>query len=118
MKKLEIACGVMLLLAAAGLSVAADQNSTGKDLYMKYNCYACHGFSGQNGSGARLVPMKLTETAFTDVVRKGRRGMPSYSEKVLPEGQLGEVYTYIKSLPDKSRPAKSVPVLEEILKEN
>ncbi len=115
MKNLLFISGLAILLAGAA---TAQNNNQGKDLYMKFNCYACHGFSGQNGSGARLVPMKMTETAFNDVVRKGRRGMPAYSEKVLPPAQLGEVYGYIKTLPDKSRPAQSLPVLQEILKEN
>lgn len=90
----------------------------GKDLYMKFSCYACHGFSGQNGSGARLVPMKMTEDAFMTVVRKGRRQMPHYTSKVLPDAQLADIYAYIKTLPDLTPPAKSIPALNDILSQN
>ena len=80
---------------------------------MKYTCYACHGFSGQNGPGARLVPMPLTESAFIAYVRNPRaRQMPSYSTKVLSDGQLADVYAYVKTLPP-SRAAKDIPELNQ-----
>jgi mono/diheme cytochrome c family protein len=103
--------------AIAGAQTAAAGDS-GKDLYLKFNCYACHGFSGQNGSGARLVPMRMTQEAFSTVVRKGRRQMPHFTAKVLPETQLGEIYAYIKTLPDLTPSAKSIPSLNEILNQN
>ncbi|HUI81819.1 MAG TPA: cytochrome c [Bryobacteraceae bacterium] len=111
----------VLMMAFAAL-VAANaleaQSSTGeakagKDLFVKYSCYACHGFSGQNGPGARLVPMKMTSTGFINYVRSPRtRQMPSYSAKVLPDGQLGDIYAYIKTLPD-SPPASSISALDQ-----
>ncbi|PWT99118.1 MAG: hypothetical protein C5B51_27875 [Terriglobia bacterium] len=109
---------VFSLLIAAAAAFAQGNAASGKDLYMKFNCYACHGFSGQNGSGARLVPMKMTQQAFTDFVHKGRGGMPSYSAKVIPDAQLADVYAYIKTLPDLTPPAKSIPALSEILSQN
>jgi mono/diheme cytochrome c family protein len=108
---------VLLLLVAANAQTP-PAGAGGKDLYMRFTCYACHGFSGQNGSGARLVPMRMTQAAFTDIVHKGRGGMPSYSAKVLPDAQLAEVYAYIKSLPDLTPAAKSIPVLSQILNQN
>ncbi len=111
MKKLAL----FFVFAAA---VAAAEAPAGKDLYMKFNCYACHGFSGQNGSGARLVPMKLTQEAFMAFVRKGRGGMPHYTAKVLPDPQLGEIFSYIKTLPDLTPAASSIPALKEILNQN
>jgi mono/diheme cytochrome c family protein len=107
---------VLILWAAA--AHAQGNAASGKDLYMKFNCYACHGFSGQNGSGARLVPMKLTQQAFTDFVHKGRAGMPPYSAKVIPDAQLADVYAYIKTLPDLTPAARSIPALNEILTQN
>ena len=109
------------IFTVAAAMASAQTNSTksaGKDLYLKFSCYACHGFSGQNGSGARLVPMKMTQAAFMAFVRKGRGQMPHYTEKVLPDGQLAEIYGYIKALPDLTVPAKSIPALREILDQN
>ena len=113
----RIVLALILWIAAAAAQTPAT-GTTGKDLYMKFNCYACHGFSGQNGSGARLVPMRMTQAAFTDVVHKGRRGMPAYSAKVLADPQLADVYAYIKTLPDLTPAAKSIPILNQILNQN
>ena len=80
---------------------------------MKYTCYGCHGFSGQNGPGARLVPMMMNQANFTNYVRNPRtRQMPSYSTKVLTDAQLGDVYAYIKTLPN-APAAKDIPALEQ-----
>jgi hypothetical protein len=80
--------------------------------------HACHGFSGQNGVGARLVPMKLTQAAFTAYVRHPHdtpTGMPPYTAKVMPDQELADIYTYIKSLPDSAKKAKDIPILNDIL---
>lgn len=88
----------------------------GKDLFLKYSCYACHGFSGQNGPGARLVPMKFPQAAFIAYVRNPPRPaiMPSYSAKVLTDAAMADLYAYIKSMPDSSPAAKDVPLLNQI----
>jgi mono/diheme cytochrome c family protein len=115
-----------IVFLALSASAAAQNSSAGKTLFeTKYRCYTCHGFSGQNGPGARLVPMKLTKDAFFALVRHPRDPrpgsspsgqqdrMPPYSAKVLPDSQLADIYAYIKMLPD-SRPAKEIPLLNEI----
>jgi ubiquinol-cytochrome c reductase cytochrome c subunit len=110
---------LILLFGAAMIAAQTPTGKTsGKDLYMRFNCYACHGFSGQNGSGARLVPMKMSEEAFMAFVRKGRGQMPHYTAKVLPDAQLAEVYAYIKTLPDLTPSVSSIPALKEILGQN
>ena len=102
------------VLACVPLSAqSAGDAKAGKDLFVKYSCYACHGFSGQNGPGARLVPMRMTSSGFINYVRGPRtRQMPSYSAKVLPDGQLGDIYAYIKTLPD-SPTASSISALDQ-----
>jgi mono/diheme cytochrome c family protein len=102
-------------ILAAGILAAQDSGnaSAGKDVFMKYTCYGCHGFSGQNGPGARLVPMRMTQSGFINYVRNPRtRQMPSYSTKVLSDGQLADVFAYIKTLPA-SRAAKDIPELNQ-----
>ena len=103
----------MYAQAPAGGSEKAGDAKNGKELFVKYTCYGCHGFSGQNGPGARLVPMRMTQTGFVNYVRSPRtRQMPSYSAKVLSDAQLGDVYAYIKTLPA-SRAAKDIPDLNQ-----
>lgn len=117
MKKLIF--GILALAAAlAMLSVAAygqqgDAKKGGK-MFVDYSCYACHGFSGQNGPGKRLVPMKLAAVAFTAYVRSpGTNQMPSYSAKVLSDAQLADIWAYIKTLPD-SPEAKDIPLVQQL----
>ena len=109
---------VLIAVALLGLPILFAQSdgdaSKGKDLYMKYSCYACHGFSGQNGPGARLVPMRMTTAAFTAYVRSPRtRQMPSFSARVLSDQQLADIHAYVKTLPD-SKPAKDIPALSQL----
>ena len=119
MKKIVI--GVVAPAAALVLlavSASAQGNATnGKQLFLDYSCYACHGFSGQNGPGKRLVPMKMAQVAFTAYVRApGTRQMPSYSAKVIADQQLGDIWAYVRTLPD-SPAAKDIPLLQQISKQ-
>ncbi len=121
---------VMLLAAAAANAQtpasAATSSMTGdakhgKELFMKYTCYGCHGFSGQNGNGARLVPMRFPQAGFIAYVRNPPRAnqMPSYSPKVLVDNDLADIYAYLKTLPPTpAPPPASVPILSQILREN
>src|SRR5438067_9719410 len=109
---------LMAILFSMGVARAQSSGDAakGKQVFIDYTCYACHGFSGQNGTGMRLVPMKMTQAAFTAYVRNPRQ-MPSFSAKVLSDAQLADVFAYLKTLPDSAPPARSVPVLNEILNE-
>src|SRR5438105_2475571 len=106
-----LAGAVFLIAGAATTQTATGNAAHGKELFVKYSCYACHGFSGQNGNGARLVPMKFPQAGFIAYVRNPPRAnqMPSYSPKVLADPDLRDIYAYIKSLPDSAPPAASVP---------
>ena len=111
-----------LVISAAGVNAQAIAGNTakGKELFLKYSCYACHGFSGQNGPGARLVPMKIAQAGFVSYVRNPPRPnlMPSYSAKAVPDAEMADIYAYIKSLPDSAAPAKNIPLLNQILNQN
>lgn len=111
---------VFLAVAAASAQTPAGNAKRGSELFLKNSCYACHGFSGENGPGARLVPMKLTQTGFIAYVRNPPRPnqMPSYSPKVLSDADMADIYAYIKTIPDTERPAKSIPLLNQILSQN
>jgi mono/diheme cytochrome c family protein len=115
----KIAAALTLGAMLAAAQVPAGDAARGKDLYdRKYLCSACHGFSGQNGVGARLVPMKLTQAAFMGYVRHPHdtpTGMPPYTAKVTPDQELADIYAYIKSLPDSTKKAKDIPILNDLL---
>ena len=104
---------VILALAAAAQTKAPSGDAAhGKELYVKYTCYACHSFDGHGGAGARLVPMKMLLPVFTAYVRAPRQ-MPAYREKMMSDAELADVYAYIKSIPE-SPAAKTIPLLSQL----
>jgi mono/diheme cytochrome c family protein len=103
----------MSLLVVSAVAQQGDAKR-GQKMFVDYSCYACHGFSGQNGPGKRLVPMKMAAVAFTAYVRMpGTNQMPSYSAKVLTDAQLADIWAYIKTLPD-SPEAKDIPLVQQL----
>jgi ubiquinol-cytochrome c reductase cytochrome c subunit len=105
-----------MLAAGALLASAQDGDAKkGKDLYNQYTCYGCHGFSGQNGPGMRLAPMKMTATAFIGMVRNPSQPnrMPPYSGKVITDAQLTDIWAFLKTLPD-APAAKDIPLLQQL----
>ena len=96
-------------------TVSAQDVAAGKKMFNEYTCYGCHGYSGQNGPGNRLVPMKLTQQGFTNYLRSPPRPqqMPSYSGKVLSDAQVGDIYAFIKTLKD-APAAADIKILQDI----
>jgi mono/diheme cytochrome c family protein len=93
----------------------AGNAQAGKDLYLRYSCYACHSYDGHGGAGARLVPLPMTAARFTAYIRNPPRPqMPPYSTKLLSDAQLADLWAYIKSLPV-SPDAKDIPLLARIM---
>ena len=107
--KIVLALAMLPAFLAAQSKTPAGDAARGKELYVKYTCYACHSFDGHGGAGARLVPMKMLLPVFTAYVRAPRQ-MPAYREKVLSDAQLADMYAYIKSIPE-SPAAKDIPLL-------
>src|SRR5215471_13342559 len=112
---LAVAALFLNTATAQTTSPAAQGNAkAGEALYLKYGCYECHGYSGQNGPGAKLVPMRMNATQFMSYVRNPAR-MPPYSAKVVPDAQLSDIYAYIQTLKP-SATAKEIPLLNQLLK--
>jgi mono/diheme cytochrome c family protein len=101
--------------AAATAAPATTGNATrGKDLYLSYSCYACHGYNAQTGNGQRLLPLRLNQQQFVLYIRTPRTpGMPAYTAKVLSDAQAADVFAYVLSLP-KAPELKDVPLLGQL----
>ena len=99
---------------ATAQTPASGNAQQGKELYLKYSCYACHGYDGHGGAGARIVPLAMTVTRFTAYVHNPPRRMPPYTDKVLSDAQLADLFAYIKALPV-SPPADQIPLLSRII---
>jgi mono/diheme cytochrome c family protein len=115
--KIFAAFAIFAFFAPAQTPATADPQK-GRELYLKYSCYACHGYDGHGGAGARLVPMRMNLQGFTAFVHNPPRPqMPPYTASVVPDAQMGDLFAYIKSLPE-SPAAKDIPLLMRIINES
>jgi len=98
-----------------GAAFAASAEK-GKIAFMKNGCWQCHGTQGQGSAitsnGKVLAPDPLPLEALVAFVRSTNRGMPPYSEKVLPNEDLADIHAYLSSIP-KTKDYKSIPLLSQ-----
>ena len=74
----------------------------GKQLFVDRGCWQCHGLAAQGGgiAGPRLAGRVPTWPAFSRSVRRPAEEMVPYTEKVLPEAELADIYAWLKSIPE------------------
>jgi mono/diheme cytochrome c family protein len=111
---------ILLLVLFAAPVFAAPQTAPagnaekGKQLFLKQNCYYCHGTAGQGGrDGARIAQTSLNLQGVIRYVRKPAGAMPAFTEKILSDQELTDIYAYLKSLPAAKQP-KDIPLLDQI----
>jgi ubiquinol-cytochrome c reductase cytochrome c subunit len=107
-----------ILAALTGLfvdHVFAASAEHGKTVFMERGCWQCHGTMGQGSiatsGGKRLAPNPLAWEAFSTFVRSTKGSMPPYSEKVLSDGDLADIYAYLQSVP-KPPEVNGIPLLK------
>ena len=126
MRKATNVVGVALVVAAFGLGgfdrAARAQDAPpgdaveGKRLYLAVGCFTCHGRSGQGGAMNGPVPA-LAKTAmpfdgFKGQLRRPADEMPAYSEKVMTDREIADIYAFVQSLPGR-RPTKGMKIFED-----
>jgi mono/diheme cytochrome c family protein len=88
----------------------------GKRLYLAVGCFECHGRSGQGGAMNGPAPV-LAKTAmpfdgFKGQLRQPANDMPAYSEKVMSDKQIADIYAFVESLPG-PRPTKDMKIFSD-----
>jgi mono/diheme cytochrome c family protein len=107
MKIVAIAFGVLALVQTASTGNVAN----GKRVFDKDGCYECHGYAGQGGrDGARIAQTTMPQAGFMRYVRRPTGAMPAFTQKVLPDQDLADIYAFLKSLPS-AKPASEIPLL-------
>src|SRR5688572_16681428 len=109
-----VAAGLFIgqLLTGHDAAFAASAEK-GKDAYMKFGCWGCHGTVGQGGiTGPKLAPDPMPIEAFNAFVRTTNRTMPPYRETVLSNEDLTDIHAYLQSLP-KPADYKTIPLLKQ-----
>ncbi len=100
--------------AAAGQAPAAGDAAHGRQLFMRENCYYCHGTAGQGGrDGARIAAIGMNLQAFIRYVRRPAGAMPAFTEKILSDQDLTDIYAFLQSLPA-AKPASEIPLLRQL----
>ena len=114
LKLLSVA--LMIFAASAGLAqehAPAGSADRGYQVYMKYQCYTCHGTVGQGadrGTGPRLAPNPVSYATFMSQVRTPRQDMPPYRQAFVSDQEIADIYAYLVSIKP-SPAAKDIPLL-------
>jgi mono/diheme cytochrome c family protein len=113
MRKAAFVVGAAVLAVAVGAGgsgwtaraqdAPAGDAVEGKRLYLAVGCFECHGRSGQGGAMNGPAPV-LAKTAmafdgFKGQLRQPANDMPAYSEKVMSDKQIADIYAFVESLP-------------------
>jgi len=91
----------------------AGNAELGRQLFVSYGCYQCHGLEAQGSSatGPRLGPRPLPFAAFARYVRQPSNQMPPYTTKVASDADLAHIYAFALSRPAPT-PVSAIPLLK------
>src|SRR5580704_16287730 len=115
-----------LFIALAAVSAPAQpvpakpgDAANGKRLFIADGCYQCHGREGQGGSsapigsyGPRIAPPALSVEAIRRYLRHPTGGMPPFTDKVLSDAEIDDIYAFLKTIPAPP-PVKDIPLLNQ-----
>lgn len=115
---INLSCMIVSILMTT--HVRSQQSDTaeerGKQDFVTYFCYSCHGFTGQGGQmdiAPRIRVDVLSADALIAYVRNPGGDMPPYRmQEQVPDSALRDIYAYLKSLPP-SPAAKDIPLLNQ-----
>ena len=116
MSRLVWMLGAGVLSGVVGLSAALAQNApagnaaNGKKLFETVGCFQCHGFAGQGGAAGPKLIDPTPFPAFITQLRTPRQVMPPYTERVLSDQQVADIYAHVKTFPMPPDPA-SIQIL-------
>jgi mono/diheme cytochrome c family protein len=110
---LMIVSGLCLAQTPGPASTPAGNVENGKRLFTKLDCYWCHGTAGQGSSaGARIGGTALNLQGVMRYVRAPAGSMPAFTEKVLTDQELTDIYAYLKSV--QAPKTANVPLLDQL----
>lgn len=105
--------GIAAAAALAGPAAAAGSAESGKAAFVRHGCWECHGYMGQGGvTGPRLAPEPIPFETLSAFVRTTNRNMPPFTEAVLSNDDLADIYAFLSSIP-KGPSAASIPLLNQ-----
>jgi mono/diheme cytochrome c family protein len=114
------ACAAALLgaggFAARAQDAPAGDVAKGKRIYLADGCFTCHGRSGQggayNGPAPILAKTQMPFDGFKGQLRAPSNDMPAYSDAVMSEQDIADIYAFVQSLPGRGN-AKNIAILND-----
>jgi mono/diheme cytochrome c family protein len=86
----------------------------GKRVYLATGCFTCHGRAGQggayNGPAPALAKTAMPFEGFKMQLRNPSKDMPAYSEPVMSDQEIADIYAFMQSLPGR-RDVKGIAIL-------
>jgi mono/diheme cytochrome c family protein len=96
--------------SGVGAGAAAGNAENGKRIFTAYGCYECHGRVAQGAStGPRLGPHPIPLANVINELRHPNQ-MPPYTEKVISDAEIADIYAFLQSLPEPPK-LDSIPIL-------
>jgi ubiquinol-cytochrome c reductase cytochrome c subunit len=78
----------------------------GRATFVRTGCAQCHGREAQGSptTGPRLGPGGMPYPGFSRYVRAPRQQMPPYTDRVLSDADLADIYAFVQSRPKPATP--------------
>jgi mono/diheme cytochrome c family protein len=105
-------------MQVASAATAEDAVTRGKTVFMRNQCYSCHGTEGQGGergAGPRIAPQPFPFVAFEMQLRTPRGVMPRYPVQSIDVAQLKDLHAYLESIPVGTAPTQ-IPLLHNAMR--
>jgi mono/diheme cytochrome c family protein len=110
-----LGAGGSLLVARAQDAPPGDAGN-GKRVYLATGCFTCHGRAGQggayNGPAPALARTAVPFEGFKMQVRNPSKDMPAYSEPVMSDKEIADIYAFMQSLSGPRDP-KGIAILND-----
>ena len=112
---LAAACGTGGFAARAQDAPPGDA-ANGKRVYLATGCFTCHGRAGQggafNGPAPSLAKTAMPFEGFKMQTRNPSNDMPAYSDAVMSDQEIADIYAFVQSLPGR-REVKDITILRD-----
>ncbi len=82
---------------------SGDAAARGAAVYFAQSCEKCHGGSG-NASGELRLRLAPDNATIACQIRNGPNGMPAYSSAQISDAEMGDLITYLRTLPGTGQP--------------
>src|SRR5205085_10988263 len=102
-----VALSSSVLSAQSPAQPPRGNSDKGRAAFQRVGCAQCHGREAQGSptTGPRLGPNGLLYPAFARYVRAPRLQMPPYTEQILSDAELADLYAFVQSRPKPATPA-------------